>query len=119
MAEKTKKPDPSAEEPDADVSETTEDKPTTGGNVSGGGEYVVIADQVILPGPGGKGHVTHKFGAKVNVPAAHLRRLVGGTRPVLVEASKLKDTGRGALVAALRGEIARAAKDRSKRRGGK
>lgn len=118
MAEKKTTPD------DGDQKKTTEPEETVKAPMGrstgrgGAGEYVVIADQIILPNEGGKRHTTHRFGARVSVNAEQARRLVGGTRPVLVEADKVKDTSRGALAAALRGEIAKAAKERTKRRGG-
>lgn len=97
-----------------------EEKPTASSttartrSAAGGGEYVVIGDQITVRGADGKSYTTHRYGAKVSLTDEQAARFTGGTRPVVVDAAKVKggDVGTAARVA-----VGEAARERMKRRG--
>ena len=118
MAEKkqttAEKPGTQVKEPDT---ETTADKPAegTGAPSAGGGEYVVIADQVPVKSGEGKDatFTTYKRGDKVKLTAAQAVKLAGGTRPAVVDAGHVQD---GNVTLAAHRVWRKAAEERAKRR---
>lgn len=109
------------EEPDAKVSNTTTepDKPAEAprGRATGG-EYVVIADQIVVISGTGKDAkaAVHRFGATVRLEAGQATKLANATRPAVVAAAEVKDGNvRAAQMGAIRRAMAARSTKKSKR----